>query len=63
MSMKPARQSGAGRALMEASLEIARGFGSSKLVLHVAVKNAVAKDFFERCGFRPTMTEMTLTLK
>lgn len=57
-----ARQSGAGRALMDASVGIAKEFGSSKLMLHVAVKNDAANKFFEKCGFRPTMTEMTLNL-
>ena len=57
-----ARHSGAGRALMDTSVEIAKGFGSSKLMLHVAVKNDAANKFFEKCGFRPTMTEMTLNL-
>jgi predicted GNAT family acetyltransferase len=32
------------------------------LMLHVAVKNVEANEFFKRCGFRPTMTEMTLNL-
>jgi GNAT superfamily N-acetyltransferase len=57
-----ARHSGAGRALMEAAVNVAKEFGSSKLVLHVAVKNVGANEFFRRCGFRPTMTEMTLNL-
>ena len=57
-----ARHSGAGRALIDASVEVAKEFGSSNLVLHVAVKNVIANEFFEKCGFRPTMTEMTMKL-
>lgn len=57
-----ARDSGAGRAMIDESIAIAKQFGSSKLLLHVAVKNFAASKFFEKCGFRPTMTEMTLTL-
>jgi GNAT superfamily N-acetyltransferase len=57
-----ARHSCAGRALMDAAIAAAKEFGSSKLMLHVAVKNVEANEFFKRCGFRPTMTEMTLNL-
>ena len=57
-----ARRSGAGHALIDAAVKTAKEFGASKLLLSVAVKNAVAHDFFEKYGFRPTMTEMTLNL-
>jgi GNAT superfamily N-acetyltransferase len=57
-----ARRSGAGQALIDAAVEVAKEFGASKLILSVAVKNAIGRAFFERCGFRPTMTEMTLHL-
>jgi len=57
-----ARRSGAGEALMDAAVEVAKEFGASKLILSVAVKNATGSIFFEKCGFRPTMTEMTLNL-
>jgi GNAT superfamily N-acetyltransferase len=57
-----ARRTGAGEALVDSAVEIAKEFGASKLILSVAVKNAVGHDFFEKCGFRPTMTEMTLNL-
>ncbi|PYT01477.1 MAG: hypothetical protein DMF63_01100 [Acidobacteria bacterium] len=58
-----ARHSGAGQALVEAAVQEASDFGASKLILSVAVKNTIGRDFFEKCGFRPTMTEMTLNLK
>jgi GNAT superfamily N-acetyltransferase len=57
-----ARRSGAGKALVEAAVKVAKEFGASKLILSVAVKNAIGHEFFETCGFRPTMTEMTLNL-
>lgn len=57
-----ARHSGAGQALIGAAVEAARDFGASKLILSVAVKNQAARGFFEKYGFRPTMTEMTLNL-
>ena len=57
-----ARHSGAGQALIDGSVKVAKEFGASKLILSVAVRNEVARHFFERSGFRPTMTEMTLNL-
>ena len=57
-----ARRSHAGKALIDAAVKVAKEFGASKLILSVAVKNTIGHDFFERCGFRPTMTEMTLNL-
>jgi len=57
-----ARRSGAGKALVDAAVKIAKEFGASKLILSVAVKNTIGHEFFETCGFRPTMTEMTLNL-
>lgn len=57
-----ARHSGAGRELIEAVVAAAKGFGASKILLSVAVKNVVGQEFFEKNGFRPTMTEMTLNL-
>jgi ribosomal protein S18 acetylase RimI-like enzyme len=56
------RHSGAGKALIDASINVAKEFGASKVILSVADRNQVARDFFERSGFRPTMTEMTLNL-
>lgn len=55
-----ARHTGAGRALMDASVQWATQIGASKLMLHVAVKNRNGSGFFEEYGFRPTMTEMML---
>lgn len=57
-----ARHSGAGKALIDASVEVAREFGASKLMLSVAEKNDAAKAFFERSGFLVTMHEMMLQL-
>ena len=56
------RRSGAGHALIEAVVQGAKGFGASKILLSVAAKNVVGHEFFEKNGFRPTMTEMTLNL-
>ena len=58
-----ARRSGGGKALIDAAVEVAKEFGASKLILSVAVKNLIGQYFFESCGFRPTMTEMTLNLQ
>jgi GNAT superfamily N-acetyltransferase len=57
-----ARGSGAGRRLLEAAIDAAKGFGADKLVLSVAAKNEYARAFFEHSGFRPTMIEMMLGL-
>jgi len=57
-----ARHTGAGKALVAASVAFARQHGASKLMLNVAVKNGEANEFFGKRGFRPTMTEMTLKL-
>ncbi|MEP6847605.1 MAG: GNAT family N-acetyltransferase [Acidobacteriota bacterium] len=57
-----ARRTGAGKKLIEAAKKAALDLGASKLVLHVAEKNASGQDFFNRAGFRTTMIEMTLDL-
>jgi len=57
-----ARHSGAGKALIGASVEVARELGASKLILSVAEKNSAAKRFFERNGFHVTMHEMMLRI-
>ena len=57
-----ARHSGAGQKLIEGAIEAGKQFGTSKLMLSVAVKNIFGREFFEKSGFRPTMTEMTLNL-
>ncbi len=57
-----ARNSKAGKFLIEASIETARKLGADKIMLSVAAKNEYAKEFFKRRGFRETMIEMTLNL-
>ncbi|HEY8561870.1 MAG TPA: GNAT family N-acetyltransferase [Pyrinomonadaceae bacterium] len=57
-----ARKTGAGRLLIEKSVEAALEFGADKLILSVAAKNEAARAFFERRGFRETMIEMMLDL-
>ena len=57
-----ARSSGAGKLLVEKSVEVARGLGADKLMLSVAAKNEFAQQFFARNGFRETMVEMMLDL-
>jgi hypothetical protein len=37
--------------LVDAAVKIAKEFGASKLILSVAVKNAIGHEFFETCGF------------
>ncbi|MEP7075905.1 MAG: GNAT family N-acetyltransferase [Acidobacteriota bacterium] len=59
----PARGSGAGKKLIEAAKKAAKELGATKLVLHVAERNASGQDFFKRAGFRTTMLEMTLDIK
>jgi len=41
-------------------VEAARNLGSDNLMLSVSPHNRVARKFFERHGFRPTMQEMRL---
>ena len=43
-----ARGQGTGRKLIEACAKAAEQLGADKLVLHVAARNAVGQDFFER---------------
>jgi GNAT superfamily N-acetyltransferase len=57
-----ARDSGAGRKLIEAVAEEAKRQGANKVLLSVAVQNENAQQFFERSGFRTTMHEMMLPL-
>lgn len=59
---KAFRSSGAGKALMEATIAAATEMGGNKLLLTAAARNEVARSFFESFGFRPTMIEMTLNL-
>jgi GNAT superfamily N-acetyltransferase len=57
-----ARTSGAGKLLIESSIEVAKELGADKLMLSVAAQNEFARGFFERRGFRATMIEMMLDL-
>lgn len=56
------RSLGIGSKLLSEAISAAREMKAEKLVLTVAAKNSIARDFFERSGFRPTMMEMTLDL-
>ena len=56
------RRKSVGRKLIEKSIEFAGEFGADKLILSVAAKNELAKDFFAWQGFRETMVEMMLNL-
>jgi ribosomal protein S18 acetylase RimI-like enzyme len=52
LAVDPARQRcGAGRRLVEASVEQARGRGARKLALRVLGNNARARRLYESCGF------------
>ena len=53
-----ARNSGAGRSLIESAGSVAKELGADKLMLHVAAMNSPAREFFEKAGFRTTMFEM-----
>lgn len=55
-----ARHSGAGRELIKVSVEVAKEFGATKLLLSVAARNTAAREFFEQAGFVTTMHEMML---
>ncbi len=57
-----ARGQFAGKFLIEKSVGIAKKFGADKLMLSFAAKNNLAKEFFERSGFKNTMVEMMLDL-
>jgi ribosomal protein S18 acetylase RimI-like enzyme len=60
--VETARGSGAGKKLIEAAKTTAVELGATKMVLHVAERNALGQRFFEREGFRTTMLEMTVEL-
>ena len=57
-----ARGTGAGKLLIENSIEVAKELGGDKLMLSVAARNTLAAEFFVRRGFRETMVEMMLDL-
>jgi ribosomal protein S18 acetylase RimI-like enzyme len=48
------RAAGVGRALVDAVVEQARASGKNRVVLHVMVGNAPARDLYLRAGFLPT---------
>ncbi len=54
-----ARRSGAGLALMKRMLAELEARGAPRVVLTTMVGNERAQRLFRRCGFRPTMLEMT----
>lgn len=56
------RGRGAGRLLLDATLEFLRSRGAPRVVLWTAARNATAQRLFESAGFRDTMTEMTREL-
>lgn len=57
---EPARSTGAGSALLSATVSRLKELGVPRIVLMVAAQNDHARAVFERVGFRETMIEMTL---
>jgi ribosomal protein S18 acetylase RimI-like enzyme len=57
---KPWRKSHVGTELLRRGVEHLRQIGSPGVMLAVAAKNATARRFFKRHGFRVTMHEMRL---
>jgi ribosomal protein S18 acetylase RimI-like enzyme len=56
------RGRGAGRLLLDATLEFLRSRGTPRVVLSTAARNASAQRLFASAGFRDTMIEMTREL-
>ena len=54
-----ARRRGVGRKLVEGLVAELTLRGARRFVLHTMVTNTTAQALFSRCGFRPTMLEMT----
>lgn len=54
-----ARHAGVGQRLVEAMLKELTTRGAPRVVLSTMVSNEAAQRVFARCGFRPTMLEMT----
>ena len=54
-----ARRTGVARQMVEVIRTNFRDKGAPRLVLHTASKNASAREFFARLGFRETMIELT----
>jgi ribosomal protein S18 acetylase RimI-like enzyme len=57
------RKEGTGRKLLLATIEELTKRGASQVILSTAQKNETAQRLFNSTGFRPTMIEMTLTIK
>ena len=56
---EPARRSGIGKKLLEATVRALEELGASRIVLSTMVDNLPAQRLFAASGFRPTMLEMT----
>src|SRR6478609_9479057 len=56
------RRQGVARLLLDAVRDGLRDKGAPRLVLHTASKNAGARQFFAKLGFRETMVELTAEL-
>jgi len=56
---KEARRAGAGRELVLALVARLEKLGAERILLSAMVGNEAAQRLFKRCGFRPTMLEMT----
>jgi ribosomal protein S18 acetylase RimI-like enzyme len=54
-----ARKAGLGRKLVDAMVAAFEAGGARRIVLSTRVDNGAAQHLFKRCGFRPTMLEMT----
>jgi ribosomal protein S18 acetylase RimI-like enzyme len=54
-----ARRAGVGEALIENLIRALEELGAPRVVLSTMVGNEDAQRLFKRCGFRPTMIEMT----
>jgi ribosomal protein S18 acetylase RimI-like enzyme len=54
-----ARRGGSGRALVDGLVKELTRLGAPRVVLSTMVGNVAAQALFQRCGFRPTMLEMT----
>ena len=53
------RRAGVGRKLIEAMIALLEEKGALRVVLSTMVASDAAQKIFARCGFRPTMIEMT----
>ena len=58
-----ARRRGAGRALVQATIEWFRERKMARVMLWTSTQNSAARELFVNAGFRPTMTEMTMDLQ